>query len=102
MSSHCKAPPLKANLLLLTNADNSTDIHYLCFFVKSFFILGRKSEGVLGGEPQEKEWESQVKGWELQVKGVKSQVKKLISQIKAWNRQVIGSKITNKIATPAS
>ncbi|MBZ9532805.1 hypothetical protein KGR20_00855 [Cytobacillus oceanisediminis] len=77
--------------------------------MKSFFILGRKSEGVLGGEPQEKEWESQekewklqVKGWESQVKGVKSQVKKLISQIKAWNRQVIGSKITNKIATPAS
>ncbi|MFS0661870.1 hypothetical protein AB1L07_23865 [Niallia alba] len=57
--------------------------------------MGRKSEGVLGGEPQEKEWESQEKEWE-------SQVKKLISQIKAWNRQVIGSKITNKIATPAS
>ena len=71
MSSHCKAPPFKANLLLLTNADNSADIHYLCFFVKSFFILGRKSEGVLGGEPQEKEWKSQVKGWESQVKGVR-------------------------------
>lgn len=31
--------------------------------------MGRKSEGVLGGEPQEKEWESQEKGWESQVKG---------------------------------
>jgi len=37
--------------------------------VKSFFILGRKSEGVLGGEPQEKEWESQEKEWKLQIKG---------------------------------